>query len=47
MRYGELSPTAQPGFNFIWQTSKAIAVPALSNAFTAISSSARYGTITR
>jgi hypothetical protein len=37
MRYGELRLTAQPGFNFVWQTSKAAAAPALSAAVTAVS----------
>jgi hypothetical protein len=47
MRYGELTLTAQPGFNFIWQTSKATAAPALSTAFTAMSGQARHGGIAR
>jgi hypothetical protein len=47
MRYGELTLTAQPGFNFIWQTSRAAAAPALSNAYNAISSQSRHDGITR
>jgi hypothetical protein len=37
MRYGELTLTAQPGFSFVWQTSRAAAAPALSSTLTAIS----------
>jgi Protein of unknown function (DUF4236) len=37
MRYGELALTAQPGFSFVWQSSNAVAVSALSAALTAIS----------
>jgi hypothetical protein len=47
MRYGEFTLTAQPGFNFIWQTSRATAAPALSNVFTAINSQARQSGIIR
>jgi hypothetical protein len=47
MRYGELTLTAQPGFNFIWQTSAATATSALSTAFTAMSSQARRDDIAR
>jgi hypothetical protein len=47
MRYGELSLIAQPGFSFVWQTSKAAAAPALSAALTAISGRSRYGTAAR
>ena len=47
MRYGELTLTAQPGFNFIWQTSRSIAAPTLSNALAAISSQTRQGRSTR
>lgn len=36
VRYGELTLTAQPGFNFIWQTSRAAAASALSRTLTAI-----------
>jgi hypothetical protein len=38
LRYGQITLTAQPGFNFIWQTSKASAAPALSSALNAVSS---------
>jgi hypothetical protein len=37
MRYGELTFTAQSGFNFVWQTSRALAAPTLSSALTAMS----------
>jgi Protein of unknown function (DUF4236) len=47
MRYGELNFTAQPGFNFIWQTSRATAAPTLSGALTAISGQARHGGMSR
>jgi hypothetical protein len=47
MRYGELTLTAPPGLNFIWQTSKATAASALSAAFTAMSGQVRHGGITR
>jgi DNA polymerase-3 subunit epsilon len=45
MRYGELALTAQPGFSFIWQTSRAAAASALAAAFTAMSGQARHGRI--
>jgi hypothetical protein len=38
MQYGQLTITAQQGLNFIWQTSRATAAPALASAFRAISS---------
>ncbi len=41
MRYGELTLTAQPGFSFIWQTSRAAVAPALSSTLTAISRQSR------
>jgi hypothetical protein len=47
MRYGELTFTAQPGFSFIWQTSRATAVSVLSTEFTAMSGPARHGGIAR
>jgi hypothetical protein len=47
MHYGQLTITAQPGFSFIWQTSKAAAAPAVSNAFSAISSQRFSGSIPR
>ena len=34
MRYGELTLTAQAGFSFVWQTSRATAAPALSSTLT-------------
>lgn len=43
MQYGQFTITTQPGFNFIWQTSKATAAPALANALEAISSEDRRG----
>jgi len=46
MRYGELTLTAPQGFNFIWQTSRAVAAPALSSAIAAISSQAHPSGIT-
>lgn len=46
MRYGELTLTAQPGFSFTWQTSRADAMQGLSNALSALSQ-ARPGGITR
>lgn len=45
MRYGELTLTAQPGFSFVWQTSKAAAATALSATLTDISGQSRYGGI--
>lgn len=47
MRYGELTLTAQPGFSFVWQTSKAATAPALSATLIAISGQSRYGGIPR
>ena len=47
LRYGELALTAEPGFNFIWQTSRATAGPALSGTLTAISGQARHGGMSR
>lgn len=47
MRYGELTLTAPQGFNFIWQTSRTLAAPALCNAFAAINSQAHHSGITR
>jgi hypothetical protein len=41
MRYGELVLTAQPGFSFVWQTSKATAASMLSGTFTAVSGQAQ------
>jgi hypothetical protein len=43
MRYGELTLTAQPGFSFIWQTSKATVASTLSSTFTAMSGTAQRG----
>lgn len=45
MRYGELTFTAQPGFSFIWQTSKAAAASMLSSALTAMSGQTRRGSV--
>jgi hypothetical protein len=47
MQYGELTLTAQPGFHFVWQTSKAAAVPALLNTLSASSSPSRRSGIIR
>ena len=47
MRYGELTLTAQPGFSYVWQTSRAAAAPALSFTLTAVSSQPRHGGIPR
>jgi hypothetical protein len=47
MQYGELSLTTQQGFNFIWQTSRVTAAPAVSAALTATSGLARHGGIAR
>jgi hypothetical protein len=47
MQYGQLTITGPSGFNFIWQTSRAAAAPALSSAFTAISSREQRGGIPR
>jgi hypothetical protein len=38
LRYVQIALTAQPGFNLIWQTSRAAIAPALSNALAAVSS---------
>ena len=43
MRYGELTFTAQPGFSFVWQTSRAAAAPTLSTAINAIAGRAQTG----
>lgn len=43
MRYGEFTLAAQPGFSFVWQTSKATAASMLSSRFTAMSGQARHG----
>lgn len=43
MRYGELALSAEPGFSFIWQTSRATAASALSIAFTTMIGQARHG----
>jgi hypothetical protein len=45
MRYGELTFTAQAGFNFIRQTSRAMVAPMLSNVVSAISSHSGHGRI--
>ncbi len=45
MRYGELTLTAQPGFSFVRQTSRAAAASALSSTLTAVSGQARHGGI--
>ena len=47
MRHGELTFTSPPGFNFIWQASRAAAATALSAAFTAMGGHVRHGGITR
>ncbi len=47
MRYGELTLIAQPGFSFVWQTSRAAAAPALSSALAAIHSQPHHGRISR
>lgn len=43
LRYGEFTLTAQPGFSFIWQTSKATAASTLSGALTAMNGQTRRG----
>lgn len=47
MRYGELTLTAQPGFNFIWQTSQPAAAPALSATLAPVSGPPQHDGITR
>jgi hypothetical protein len=47
MRYGEMTLTTQNGFNFVWQTSRATAAPALSAALTALSGQPRRDGIAR
>jgi hypothetical protein len=47
MRYGELTLTTPQRFNFVWQTSRALAATALCNAFAAISSQAHHSGINR
>jgi hypothetical protein len=47
MQYGEINLSAPPGFNFIWQTSRAVAASALSSALSAMSGQAHHGGIVR
>jgi hypothetical protein len=47
MRYGELHLTAQQGFSFLWQTSRATATQALSAALAALNGPPRHDSFTR